>query len=93
MRRLLHVQILVVEQTAYSVLQVVGVHDIAGRGLRDRLLRGVFPDQHQTACHKIAREYYDLADDDTRKIIGLLGWREIEWPVIQNRNKLNRKGE
>lgn len=42
---------------------------------------------------KIARECYDLADDDTKKIIDLLGWREIEWPITQNRNKLKRKGE
>lgn len=42
---------------------------------------------------QLSRECYDLADDDLRKVIDLLGWREIDWPVIYNRNKLTRGGK
>ncbi len=39
---------------------------------------------------QLSRECYDFADDDLKRAIDLLGWREIEWPVIYNRNKINR---
>ena len=55
--------------------------------------KSVGPMLTRTRAHviEIARECYELADEDTRKAIDMLGWREIEWPIIYNRNKLKRE--
>ena len=41
---------------------------------------------------KIANECYELAPDEVKKSIDMLEWRSIEWPVIYNRNKIEREG-
>lgn len=39
---------------------------------------------------EIARRLYPLADEKSRMLIDVLGWREIPWPVETNRRKVNR---
>lgn len=36
---------------------------------------------------EIANNLYDLQDERARKLIDVLGWRELDWPVIRNRNR------
>lgn len=38
----------------------------------------------------LTNECYDLAPPEIQKTIDILGWRDIEWPIIYNRNKMQR---
>ena len=36
---------------------------------------------------ELARKTYHIANDETRVMVDLLGWREVDWPVIYNRRR------
>ena len=36
---------------------------------------------------ELARKTYHIAGDETRVMVDLLGWREVDWPVIYNRRR------